>query len=391
MRLLFGCLAVVLGAFSIALAARYGFKTADTTIDAVISASVFGAIALCAFLFDAAAVRLWFMGHRIGSVIIGLIATAALVVTFSNSLGTIAGRGDVFLAKRQNITDTRADNRRELERLEAALAALAAFTPADGAAVLTAKRAADAATASRQAECDKRGPLCKQWERDEAAAATRLADVTAAKAQTDRTTKLEAEIAAVRAKLSGSDKEAVSEANPLGKALANIIGGAAATLTSWQQAIVAAVFELCLVGVMVIYELLGQRTRPLATQLATVSVLRPTEPLRAASVPVGPALPPPRNSRPRRARGARESSPKAFLSKHLFPAGDGERVDMKSLLQMYRAWCADNGFAPVDLDQFLDEIEQLGSKLGLRIEPGDDKRVYCHGVRIATTEPAKIH
>src|SRR5215470_15000811 len=33
-------------------------------------AVVFGAIALCAFLFDAAAVRLWFQHHRIGATLI---------------------------------------------------------------------------------------------------------------------------------------------------------------------------------------------------------------------------------------------------------------------------------------------------------------------------------
>ena len=33
MRVLFGCLAVLLGAVSITLAARYGFKGADTLID----------------------------------------------------------------------------------------------------------------------------------------------------------------------------------------------------------------------------------------------------------------------------------------------------------------------------------------------------------------------
>ncbi len=92
MRALFGGLAVILGAISIALAARYGYKGADTVVDGVISAVVFGAIALCAFLFDAAAVRLWFMRHRLGAVAIGLIAAAALVVTFTNSLGAIAGR-----------------------------------------------------------------------------------------------------------------------------------------------------------------------------------------------------------------------------------------------------------------------------------------------------------
>ena len=67
MRLLFGCLAVFLGAVSIALAARYGYKGADTIIDGVISAVVFGSIALCAFIFDAAAVRLWFMRHHLGA------------------------------------------------------------------------------------------------------------------------------------------------------------------------------------------------------------------------------------------------------------------------------------------------------------------------------------
>ena len=71
MRALFGCLAVLLCVVSVALAARYGYKGADTEIDGVISAVVFGLIALCACLFDAAAVRLWFMGHRIGAAVIG--------------------------------------------------------------------------------------------------------------------------------------------------------------------------------------------------------------------------------------------------------------------------------------------------------------------------------
>ena len=87
MRALFGVLAVLLGLASICLTARYGYKSADTAIDGVISAVVFGSIALCAFLFDAAAVRLWFMKHYVGSALIGFIAAAALVVTFSNSLG----------------------------------------------------------------------------------------------------------------------------------------------------------------------------------------------------------------------------------------------------------------------------------------------------------------
>src|SRR5215510_2358323 len=100
MRTLFGCLAALLCVVSVALAARYGYKGADTEIDGLISAVVFGLIELCACLFDVAAVRLWFMRHQAGSVIIGLIAAAALIVTFTNSLGAIAGRADSTQAER---------------------------------------------------------------------------------------------------------------------------------------------------------------------------------------------------------------------------------------------------------------------------------------------------
>ena len=114
MRLLFGCLAVFLGAVSIALAARYGYKGADTVIDGGISAVVFGSIALCAFIFDAAAVRLWFMRHHVGAIVIGVIAAAALVVTFTNSLGAIAGRADTTQADRVRAKDDVATDRAEL-------------------------------------------------------------------------------------------------------------------------------------------------------------------------------------------------------------------------------------------------------------------------------------
>src|SRR6266849_6575453 len=105
MRKLFGCLAILLGAVSISLAARYGYKGADTAVDGVISAIVFGSIALCAFIFDAAAVRLWFMQHRLGSVAIGAISAAALLVTFTNSLGAIASRADMTQAERVRAKD----------------------------------------------------------------------------------------------------------------------------------------------------------------------------------------------------------------------------------------------------------------------------------------------
>ena len=86
-------------------------------MDGLISAAVFGAIALCALIFDAAAVRLWFMPHRIGAIVIVTISAAALIVTFTNSLGAIAGRADVTQAERVRASSDIAADLAELKRL----------------------------------------------------------------------------------------------------------------------------------------------------------------------------------------------------------------------------------------------------------------------------------
>jgi hypothetical protein len=83
-------------------------------------------------------------------------------------------------------------------------------------------------------------------------------------------------------------------------ALALLLGAGAATLTAWQQAVVAAVFELCLVG-----------------------------------------------------------------------SADGERTEVKALMRDYRAWCAEKGFTPIELNALLDEIEKLLRKLCIEIEDGE--------------------
>src|SRR5262244_2071521 len=140
MRTLSGCLAALLCLVSVALAARYGYKGADTETDGVISAVVFGLIALCACLFDAAAVRLWFMRHQAGLVMIGLIAAAALIVTFTNSLGAIAGRADSTQAERIRAKADQADDRTELSRITRERNALS-FTPSTDEAVKAAHEA----------------------------------------------------------------------------------------------------------------------------------------------------------------------------------------------------------------------------------------------------------
>jgi hypothetical protein len=128
--------------------------------------------------------------------------------------------------------------------------------------VTAAQDAVAAAERIRAAECGngdakQRGPNCRARESEEQTKRTALAAAVASKTATDKAAKLETQAEAIRARLDRAPP--VANPNPLGAALEQIVGGAAAFLTAWQQAVVAAVFELCLVGVMVIYELLGQR------------------------------------------------------------------------------------------------------------------------------------
>jgi hypothetical protein len=187
----------------------------------------------------------------------------------------------------------------------------------------------------------------------------------------------------------------VQNPNPLGAALALLLGAGAAALTAWQQAVVAAVFELCLVGVMVIYELLGHVRQPLQV---------PTEPIskiyvkQAPDTPCGALLPaishepqpkPVKPSLRRRSRRAslpiaKWTSVMSFAGERLI-AAEGERTEIKSVMQEYRVWCAQRGLTPMELGQLLDEIEKVCRKLDIEIEVGDNRRVYCLNVKLANT------
>jgi hypothetical protein len=380
MRLLFGWLAVLLGGVSIALAARYGYRGADTVVDGTISAVVFGAIALCACLFDAAAVRLWFMRHRIGSVVVGIIAAAALVVTFTNSLGAIAGRADATQAERVKVKADAMADRAKLQRVESERGRLE-FKPAADEDVQAARDAVLAAERIRAAECDKRGPRCRERETEEQGKRDALTVALANKALTGQATKLEAEIAELRERLSKA--QLVQNPNPLGAVLEPILGSTAAALTAWQQAVVAAVFDLCLVGVMVIYELLGHGAPGPVGRSGWWGRWRGSTNGNEPSQLPQPALR--EGIAPNTAvKSKKRGSVRAFISERVAPA-DGERVEMKALLQDYRAWCGEKSVQPVALVAFLEDIQAVCGKIGVEIVNEAD-RVFCLGVRIEETQ-----
>jgi len=39
----------------------------------------------------------------------------------------------------------------------------------------------------------------------------------------------------------------------------------------------------------------------------------------------------------------------------------------------------------------VDEIEAMCHRVGIAIDVGDDKRVYCPNVKLVATEPARVH
>jgi hypothetical protein len=347
MRKCLAVLACCIGIVSILLTARYGWKQADEEIDRWVAAVMFGSISLCAFVFDAVAVRLWFSRLRGISVFIGLIAALAFIVTFTNSLGGIAARADKVEAQRSRILDARNDERRELERLEKQLAEIGNYAPTDQGAVDAARRAADAATAAKERECGngdprQRGKFCREKEESERVAADALRKATAEKATTDRASKIEGDVRVLRKHL--SSKEAVASANPLGNALSLLIGSAADVLTARLQSIIALVFELCLVGLMISYEALGH-----------ISELEPVR----ATLPAGQKL---------HLIASNASPPVGSVKRILTDNLDhspGEKVEIAELGSRYRDVCKAEGKCVVSQDEFIDEAAAFCEAVGL--------------------------
>ena len=172
--------------------------------------------------------------------------------------------------------------------------------------------------------------------------------MTAHKAATDAAKRYEAQIGAVKAKLASPEGAVIAHANPLGNALALIIGTAADVLTARMQAIIALVFDLCLVGLMIGVEALGHvRVSPTNSNDTTRSstdtslAARPTitidpEPMPARLRPV---------PRPKLVAASAESlagSIPKIMTAALEPAA-GKRVELEEAFGAYAGACQAEG------------------------------------------------
>jgi hypothetical protein len=166
-----------------------------------------------------------------------------------------------------------------------------------------------------------------------------------------------------------------------------LLGEAASVLTAWQQAIVAAVFELCLVGVMVGYELLGHTRQPGEEWLGEVrhETREVSEALGHDTGPAMSGLTLALKSRLRPMSATAKGSVESFMRDQVFTA-EGEQTEIKTLMQGYRAWRTKHGLTPIALTEFLDKIERICRKLGIKIEVGSDRRVYCLNVKLRSAQ-----
>ena len=139
---------------------------------------------------------------------------------------------------------------------------------------------------------------------------------------------------------------------------------------------------------MVIYELLGHVKQPSVSATPGTTAVR-----RVALVGTQADKLPTSCTRPKLSAAAQKSkvrSLRAFVLDRPFP-GKGERTEMKVLMQDYRVWCAQHGCTPLELSEFLDEIEKICRQVGVEIEVGDDQRVYCVGVKLGNSIAVAVH
>ena len=228
-----------------------------------------------------------------------------------------------------------------------------------------AKRAVDAAATAKERECGngdpkQRGKFCREKEETERGAGDMLRKATAEKATTDRASKIEDDIRALRDRLSIG--ETLASANPLGNALSLLIGSAADVLTVRLQAIVALAFELCLVGLMVSYEAMGHSCKPEFPKVAMPSRPKPQLIACNSSRPVG--------------------SVKRILTDNLDRCPGG-KVEIAELGKRYQQICRAYGKSVVSQDAFIAEVEAFCGAIGIKRKMIDGQ-LYLVNVRLSS-------
>ena len=380
------------GVLVTAIAARYGFRTSDNDFDGAIWAFTYGAVTLGGLFGHALGVRAWRHSRLVGALVFAGSAFA-LIISLSNSIGAMAGRGNEQQAERMRVADIVRDARRSLKRAEDEREALK-FTPADEAAVEAAKTKSGAATRAKEAECTYRGPRCRDKETAESEALAGLEAVTRNKALTDRAAKLDADIAALREKIEKAGP--VLEANSQGSALARLFDmpdTKAATLSTYQNLAMAMVIEFLIVISLVASEVIEEhekRQAPAAgsPKAAARKEADQEEEEGAKAAPLIEVLPVKKTPKPFPAASkprliASQPNPTGSVAQvmaDILAPGRG-RVEIAALYAAYSKACVANGKRPVAAGEFPAALAALCNTLNIKIE-ATDTGVYLLKVKL---------
>jgi hypothetical protein len=371
---------------SIALCGSYGWDQATETKDRITQAFVYGFVAAATLALHGAALRIWVSGWRKTGGFVGVIAMLAFMMTAFTSLGGLASRADKVLADRQDVIDTKADTKGQIDALVAEKAGLK-FTRTTQAVVDAAQRSVDAAKQAR----GKVGDNCRKRQDAEAVALDKLAAAQTNKANTDRVIEIDAEVKRLRGlKTDGT----VGNADPLRALLFTIIGAWADVFSSWQKAAFAVVYDLVLVALMIGIEALhvgtaSTRSADMRKKSENVDI---SEPISTTAVQViEPETPVviPAPSRPKLIASnpaVPMGSVPAIMTENL-EAMPGQRVEIADIGRRYREVCKATDRKPVSQDAFIGAVDTYCRKVGIKRKTVDG-HLYLLDVQLVPSKQA---
>ena len=315
----------------------------------------------------ALAVRLWRV-NRLAAVLVGFGAALALTINLSNSLGAMAGRSNEKQAARLSVADVVRDASRDLKRSQDEREAMR-ITPTSAAAVEASRAASNATTKTREAECERRGSLCRAREDDERKALGDLSSVTSARAATETAAALDADIARLKQRIESAGP--VLEANSQGSALARILDlpeSWADWISTWQNFAMAIIAELLIVLSLIAFELLGK------AKVTPVEVLE-LEPIAEPVV----ALPTPARPRLIASRQVPAGNVVVIMADLMEP-GKG-RTEFDEAYAAYDTACQRQGKRPVSPDDFSVALRRICKQNHIKIV-SEGGSVFLIGVQI---------
>jgi hypothetical protein len=380
-----GLFGLLCGLVIILINARYGYRTADTDADGYMVGFFYGAISFAGLFGHALAARLWKNGFQMTALLVGGVCFAALLVSLSNSLGAIGGRGDQIQAKRLQIAATARVTNRSLDLAQKKLEGLT-FTPTDEAMVKAVKALSDAATAAKDDECKfVRGRKCEARVADEQKTLAALTEASKNKSLTDSAAALNLEIAGYQKTLKESGP--VLEVNSQGAAIARLFDlpdSKASFLSTWQNFLMGAIVELIAVVFLIAYEALDPKH---SQKIEPETPGRREEPIVFDPLPETEDKPKafPVPSRPRLiAAEAKPMGNVASIIADLIESGRG-KTEIADLYSAYAEACHEQGKAPVDVDAFGLSIRRICRDIGIQIAAKKDG-VYLMKVRLKNVE-----